>query len=164
MFDRIDDEERARRIEHANLIVGRERYDSVASSVAIEPRDPFVDLRLIDFCLSLPWNQLQSGGWTKALLRRSMAGRLPDPVRWRKGKEHLGWAFNAEIFGRLAKRDLSSRRFRETIAPYVDLGRFKGGSSSSSKADHCQDSVDALCLFYWLYSAMGLRDVGDANK
>jgi asparagine synthase (glutamine-hydrolysing) len=163
MFDRIDDEERARRVEHANLIIGRERYDSVASSVAIEPRDPFVDLRLIDFCLSLPWDRLQSGGWTKALLRRSMAGRLPDAVRWRKGKEHLGWAFNAEIFGRLAARDLSSRRFRETIAPYVNLGRFEGGSSSSSRADHCQDSVDALCLFYWLDSAQGLRDGGDVN-
>ena len=34
-----------------------------------------------------------AGGWPKAILRRATAGLLPDEVRWRRGREHLGWAF-----------------------------------------------------------------------
>lgn len=145
-FDLIDGEERARRIEHAYLVVGRERYDRVAASVAIEPRDPFIDLRMIDFCLSLPWQQLQSDGWRKMLLRRSMAGKLPDEVRWRSSKEHLGPKFTNQIFDRAAV-ELSSAHARETMAPYVDLGRIPGLPASP---EHCKDWVDALCLYHWL--------------
>jgi asparagine synthase (glutamine-hydrolysing) len=145
-FERLDDSERARRIEHANLIVGRERYDRIASDVAVEPRDPFMDLRIIDFGLSLPWEQLQSGGWPKLLMRRAMAGRLPDSIRWRRGKEHLGGAFIDEIFRQLTAAYLSSERFRETIGTYVDLGRLRGGSPR----EHCEEQFDALCLWNWL--------------
>ena len=145
-FERLDDCERARRIEHANLIVGRERYDRIASDVAIEPRDPFMDVRVIEFGLSLPWEQLQSGGWPKLLLRRAMHGTLPESVRWRQGKEHLGAAFLGEIFDAMAAADLSSKRFRETVGTYVDLRRLGGGSSR----ERCKEQTDALSLWYWL--------------
>ena len=145
-FDLLDAKERARRIEHAYLVVGRERYDRVASSVAIEPRDPFLDLRLVDFCLSLPGEQIRSDGWHKILLRRAMAGKLPHEIRWRRSKEHLGPAFTSQIFARLAGADLPMERMRETIGPYVDLGRIEGVPAP----EHCKDWVDALCLYHWL--------------
>ena len=144
-FDLLDEEERARRIEHAYLVVGRERYDRVAASVAIEPRDPFIDLRMVDLCLSLPWQQLQSGGWRKSVLRRAMSDKLPDEVRWRRGKEHLGPAFTREIFDQMAA-ELSSAHVRETIAPYVDLRRIERVPTP----EHCNEWVDALCLYHWL--------------
>lgn len=86
-------QERAQAIDHPYLTVGRERYDRVASAVAVEPRDPFLDRRVVAFCLALPGEQKLKDGWPKVILRRAMAGRLPDAVRWRAGKEHLGWAF-----------------------------------------------------------------------
>ncbi|MBF7728667.1 asparagine synthase-related protein [Pseudomonas sp. N040] len=89
--------ERVDGMTHIYLPVGRERYDRVSAALAIEPRDPFMDLRLINFCLSLPASQLQFDGWPKMILRRSMAGLLPDSVRWRCGKEHLGWAFTQQL-------------------------------------------------------------------
>jgi asparagine synthase (glutamine-hydrolysing) len=145
-FDRLDERERARRIENARLTVGRERYDRVASSVGLEARDPFMDLRLIDVCLSMPWDQLQAAGWPKILLRRATAGKLPDSVRWRRGKEHLGGAFTEEIFARLTAVGGSPERFDETIAPYVDLRRLKGGPAR----ERCNDWVQAVCLYHWL--------------
>jgi asparagine synthase (glutamine-hydrolysing) len=150
-FDQLDDEERARRIEHANIVVGRERYDRVASALAIEPRDPFLDLRVLDFCLSLPWEQLQSAGWPKLVLRRAVTGKLPDEVSWRRGKEHLGHVFIDETLGRLAASDPSLDRFRETIGPYVDLRRLRGGPAR----ERCNEMIDSLCLHYWLESATG---------
>jgi asparagine synthase (glutamine-hydrolysing) len=149
-FDRLDARERVRHVEHARLIVARERYDRVASSVAVEPRDPFMDLRVIEFCLSLPWEQLQAGGWPKILLRRAMAGRLPDPVRWRRGKEHLGGEFTEKLFEPLDVSEFSACRLRETIAPYIHFSDSGSRPDERQGIEHCSDRMEAICLFYWL--------------
>jgi asparagine synthase (glutamine-hydrolysing) len=116
---------RARAIEHPYLTVGRERYDRAASAFAIEPRDPFTDRRVVEFAVRLPGHQLISDdGWPKAILRRALEGRLPDEVRYRRGKEHLGATFTASLMA------AHERRFQErldaylpAVAPYVDLER-----------------------------------------
>lgn len=91
-------ERRRQSILHPHLTAARERYDRVAAANAIEPRDPFIDVRVIQFCLSLPAEQLQSDGWPKLVLRRAMQGLLPETMVWRVGKEHLGWAFTLTLF------------------------------------------------------------------
>ncbi len=76
------------------MTAARERYDRTAAANGIEMRDPFMDTRVMEFCVSLPLRQLTQGGWPKILLRRSMKALMPEAVRWRKGKEHLGWTFS----------------------------------------------------------------------
>lgn len=88
---------RAQSILHPNLTAGRERYDQVAGSFGIELRDPFMDIRVIDFCLSLPPEQLHDGGWPKMILRRAIEQRIPDDVAWRQGKEHLAGDFSRRL-------------------------------------------------------------------
>lgn len=90
--------DRAQKMRHPHIVVGRERYDRVAATLAIEPRDPFVDVRLLEFCLSLPADQFQDGGWPKIILRRAMVDLLPPSTLWRVGKEHLGWTFTCRLF------------------------------------------------------------------
>ncbi len=82
---------------HSNLTVGIERYRRVSAAHAIEARHPFLDKRLAEFCLSLPWDQKIYRGWTKILMRRMMKGVIPESVRWRRGREHLGWQFSNAI-------------------------------------------------------------------
>jgi asparagine synthetase B (glutamine-hydrolysing) len=84
-------------LQSPGLIVARERYDRVAGALAIEPRDPFMDVRVMEFCLRLPGDQLVRDGWPKYILRRSMDGLLPEAVRWRRGKEHLGPNFTEAV-------------------------------------------------------------------
>lgn len=91
-------EDRRALVMHPYAVVARERYDRVAAPLAIEPRDPFLDRRLLAFCLALPADQIEHAGWPKIILRRAMAGLLPDAVRWRTGKEHIGWQFNEALF------------------------------------------------------------------
>jgi len=91
---------RAQAILHPNLVSGRERFDQLAASAGVESRDPFMDIRVIAFCLSLPPDQLQSGGWPKVILRRAMDKLLPEDIVWRRGKEHLGWSFTLAVLGR----------------------------------------------------------------
>jgi asparagine synthase (glutamine-hydrolysing) len=112
---------RARSITHPFLTVGRERYDRVAASVGVEPRDPFLDVRLIELAVRLPGEQLLENGYPKAVLRHALAAHLPDEVRFRRGKEHLGWVFTTAA----AALDAPAPSLVDDAAPmvsrYVDL-------------------------------------------
>jgi asparagine synthase (glutamine-hydrolysing) len=88
-----DQQTQARRMLHPFIIVARERYDRVAGAIGIEPRDPFLDVRVLEFCLTLPPEQLHGKGWAKLIMRRAMAGHLPDSVRWKLGRDHVGFRF-----------------------------------------------------------------------
>jgi asparagine synthase (glutamine-hydrolysing) len=54
-----------------------ERFDPAVTGERIECRHPFMDLRVVRFCLTLP-----PVPWCvrKELLRRAMRGRLPDSI------------------------------------------------------------------------------------
>jgi len=53
---------------------------------SVETRLPFLDPRLVAFTFELPLSARIAGGWTKAVLRKAMEGRLPDAIRLRKDK------------------------------------------------------------------------------
>ena len=62
--------------------------DRVAGALAIEPRDPFMDRRLIRLALRLPAGMMMREGWPKYVLRLAAPRPLPDAVRWRRGRAH----------------------------------------------------------------------------
>ena len=146
----LDDAQRAHSLANEILAVGRERYDRVASEVAIEARDPFMDIRVIEFCLSLPWRQLEYDGWPKILLRRAMAGKLSQFVRWRTGREHLGFAHLRVLIGGFGPSDVPGPKIRETLAPYVRPEKLPDWPLTPRDEEDCKEWVDALCLYYWL--------------
>ena len=115
--------ERASTIDHPFLTVGRERYDRVAAAAGVEPRDPFLDLRVVEFALRLPGEQTFSDGWPKVVTRRAMDGELPHSVCWRRGRDHLGAAFTtALVTQRWAEiQDRSTARL-EAVRNYVSPG------------------------------------------
>lgn len=55
-------------------------------SYQVEPRHPFLDLRVVDFLSRLPPHLKFNQGWTKFLLREAMTGILPDEIISRPGK------------------------------------------------------------------------------
>lgn len=112
-------DERAKVICNPFMVVARERYNRIASVNGIEPRDPFLDRRVVDFCLRLPSRKLQAEGWPKLILRQAMAGRLPDSVRWRLGKEHLGPEFTLKVFHDEAKGFRLDHDDLERLSPYL---------------------------------------------
>jgi asparagine synthase (glutamine-hydrolysing) len=67
------------------------RYeDRNSMAFSLESRVPFLDYRLVEFVFGLPASYKIRNGYTKAILRDSMKGILPDSVRLRKSK--LGFA------------------------------------------------------------------------
>ena len=130
--DLTDAERRAEAISHPHLVAGRERYDRTAATVGIEPRDPYMDIRVIQFCLSLPADQLQRGGWPKHLLRRAAKGLLPDSIRWRHGKEHLGWAFTQRLFAEFPQWSERLDAARPVLSKYVRTSAHQARSNSDT--------------------------------
>ncbi len=74
-----------------------EMLDKGAAHFGLRPAYPFYDSRLIDFCLALPPEQKLHDGWTRAVLRRGMRGRLPDAVRLRTTKGDPSGSFFAAL-------------------------------------------------------------------
>ena len=142
----IGAEHRTQSIRHPHLIVGRERYDRVASALAIEPRDPFLDIRLIAFCLSLPASQLQDGGWPKIILRRAMAGMVPSDVIWRRGKEHLGWTFTQAML----RHWKNSSPDKGKLAKYVSNSALSEPRSRKPGEMDRERQFELLVLSCWL--------------
>jgi len=146
--------ERARSIDHAYLTVGRERYDRIAAAIAIEPRDPFLDKRVVDYCVALPGDQRLKGGWPKEILRRSMSDSLPNAVVWRRGKEHLGWAFTLafiDIVKDHMKVDIAGRQ--GTISTYLNweaIDWLRSSKLEDAPAASTQTMYDAAHLGTWL--------------
>lgn len=90
--------ERAAKMTAGYVTVARERYDRVAAAQGIEARDPFCDIRVLKFCLSLPDTQICQEGHAKFILRSAMAGRLPDSIRWNRIRDHHGADFTKTVF------------------------------------------------------------------
>lgn len=131
MNDLADTENRIQAILHPHLVVARERYDRTAAALGIEPRDPFMDVRLLQFCLSLPAEQLQRKGWPKYVLRVATKGLLPDKIRWRRGKEHLGWAFTRQLFSEFPEWRGQLDAARTALSRYIAHDRHARLDSNS---------------------------------
>jgi asparagine synthase (glutamine-hydrolysing) len=92
------------------------RYeDRNSMAFSVEARTPFLDFRLVERALALPASDLVRGGWTKAILRDSMAGVLPECVRLRRDK--LGFATPEARW----LREIAPR-VREWLAPGARVG------------------------------------------
>jgi asparagine synthase (glutamine-hydrolysing) len=66
-----------------------EVLDKAAAAFALEPRHPFYDRRVMEFCLALPAAQKMNQGWNRIILRRGLAQLLPPEVRERGSKTSL---------------------------------------------------------------------------
>ncbi|WP_414622900.1 lasso peptide isopeptide bond-forming cyclase [Calothrix sp. CCY 0018] len=77
-----------------------ERMDLCAANFHLEVRHPFMDKRLIEFCLALPAEQKLSNGFGRIVMRRALSGILPEKVQWREGKADLSPNFDDGFLNR----------------------------------------------------------------
>lgn len=144
---------RLQRVFHPYVTVARERYDRTAAALAIEPRDPFLDLRVIEFCLSLPEEQLQKNGWPKVILRRATRGVLPEKVRWRTGKPHLGSKFTKAALGQTAME--FEIEWNHHLARVLGKKRLHELRTKHHSGEDWEQRVEAAYFSYWLSQVSG---------
>jgi asparagine synthase (glutamine-hydrolysing) len=107
------------------LAAANERGWRTAIYCGVEHRKPFLDKRVVEFCVSLPWDQKFRHGWSKLIVRRLAETILPSEIAWRKGWEHLGWSFTEAWLKRERKAILEVLdRNRENLEQFVDPGKY----------------------------------------
>lgn len=67
-------------------LLKRELDERYAAWWGTEVRHPFLDSRLVEFILSIPWERRTRDGERKRILRSAMAGLVPEAIRLRHGK------------------------------------------------------------------------------
>jgi asparagine synthetase B (glutamine-hydrolysing) len=75
----------AQQLQYERLCRSEQMVHRGFSEWSCEVRYPFLYRPLVEFVLALPWEQKVSPREGKLLLRRSLAGRLPEVVRTRQG-------------------------------------------------------------------------------
>lgn len=152
--------------EHAELlnaawgpVLGLSGYERVAGRYGVELRDPWADSRVMEFFLRLPLKYKVRDGWTKYLARSAFATDLADSVRWRTGKEHLGWQFTIRL---IEESDdfLNSimERALETAGDYVDRNAVRTRLRKYAVDGDSRDReffYEILTLLFWLRRLSG---------
>ena len=133
--------------------------DKAAGSCSLEPRYPFFDRRLVEFCLAIPTDQRLRNGWPRSLQRRAMEGILHPKIQWRKSKADLSPNFCRNLL--LLDRN-TLERVLEKDAKAID--EFVNGIALSRLYKRYTDSpstADAMTLFMAVTLAvwMGQRAV-----
>jgi asparagine synthase (glutamine-hydrolysing) len=66
-----------------------ETLAAAGRAMGVDSRDPFLDRRLIEFCLALPASQKIRHGLTRVVARNALGALLPAEIRNRPGKAPL---------------------------------------------------------------------------
>ncbi len=74
-----------------------EIQNKASAPFGLEVRYPFWDKRLAEFCLSLPAEQKMHNGLSRMVMRRAMAGVLPEEVQWRPKKTDMSYGFRSGL-------------------------------------------------------------------
>jgi len=157
----------ARELTHPQLAAALERYHRVAASAGIEARHPFLDRRLVEFCLGIPWEQRLHRGWSKWIVRRAAEGLVPDEVRFRRGRwVRLGATFMAAALsesGTFVSSELAGDL--DELAPYVDRPKVRDLYRRYAKGDPsaAEPVWRAAVLSRWLRNSRSRRYDGGAR-
>lgn len=87
--------------------------------IPVEPRLPYLDVDLVDFCFTLPPDYLIRGGWTKYILRHALQELLPPTVVWRKRK--MGFPFDTAAWLAQQEPALAELLRRDMDNPWIDV-------------------------------------------
>lgn len=149
--------ETARRRQCRSLTFGTitaslETTDLVAAAFGVEPRYPFTDRRLVEFSLAMPPTQQLSEGWTRSIIRRSLADLLPEEIRTRVWKTDMSQGF----WNSLAREEARLQRLVSDPGPierFVDPDALRAAHERFSETQNTRDGRAlwrALSLSTWL--------------
>ena len=161
------------RLEHAKLFTSgllsmpHEGYGQIALANGIEPRSPFSDRRMIELAIRMPREAKLCLGWYKLLLRKAMAGILPEEVRWRRDLTmHPGGQFRDRFAAELARRapQVWNRHvIEDRMNRWVDPAGLARAWRTYEKAPEPMAAMDLLTLVvnaHWLGSRPGAAPRG----
>lgn len=134
-----------------------ENCEKAAAALSIEPRYPFFDRRLIEFCIALPPGQRINKGWTRSIFRHAMEGILPPDVQWRTDKSNIGASLKINLL-RYGFRELEDALYTNSslLEKYVDVELLRS-AYQDYKADPLGKDSTVLLLLTNVYLLSWLK-------
>lgn len=128
--------------------------DRNSMAFSIEARTPFLDYRLVEFCLGLPYDVKMKNGVTKHVLRQAMKRDLPPAVCDRKDKKGYPTPM-ARWFREGAQAQLKEILYSKQTA---DRKIFNMDGIRFNVERHCEGKVDASWQIYrWVTTELWFR-------
>jgi asparagine synthase (glutamine-hydrolysing) len=119
-------------------------------------RDPTGDKRVIEFCLRLPPEQLVKDGVGRSLIRRALAGILPDKVRLNesvRGRQAADWVQRLRPEWPHLRDELARRLENPSLAEYIDSRLVK--ETLAGMAEYPSDEEGSSLFMLMMVLAMG---------
>lgn len=99
-------------------------------------RDPTLDKRVLEFCLSLPENQYVRNGEERRFIRRAMRGIIPDKIRLNEtvqGQQSADWLQRLIPYWQEVVAEVSRIGEQEIEWRYLDITRIKRSMAKMAK-------------------------------
>lgn len=147
----------ARKWQYRSLMTGSmtsflEANDITHAAFGLEPRYPFIDIRLIEFSLAIPPTQQLKNGWTRMIIRRALDDVLPEKIQWRPWKTTMNQAFIDALSS--VDSELSALVDEPTaVEPYLNtakLAEMYEGFHTDSDMQNARALWNILSLSVWL--------------
>ncbi|HEX5417401.1 MAG TPA: lasso peptide isopeptide bond-forming cyclase [Chloroflexota bacterium] len=152
-----------RLLTHGGEPYALELLSRAGGAFSVEPRFPFRDKRLVEYCVALPARQKIRRGWTRMVMRRAMRGILPGEIQWRNGKTDLHPSFERGL------RTFERERFEDvifkdptTIEPYIDVAALR--DTYEKVMSHRATADDVNTVWRVVYLALWLRRTATADR
>ena len=136
-----------------------EMADKSAAAFCVEPRYPFFDRRMIEFCLGLPEEQKFATGWPRLILRRAMEGSLPPSVQWRSSKANLSPNFHRRF--RAVDLPMADALNHGRLSPYIRSERLRHMLNGYRASNDPAMKKQGLALFRTIVLGSWLNGLSD---
>lgn len=116
-----------RRVTHPPVSARLETCSIAAAARRLEYRCPLLDIRLLEFHLSVPSHMKRKKGYGRYLFRRSIDGVVPPEIQWRTDKSGAAIPATRHRLIRDAKEieDLIMKARYTKAAMYIDLDQMR---------------------------------------
>lgn len=129
------------------------KYDALGNALGLDIRFPFHDVRLVEFCLSLPGHLKRRGTWDRWIQHASMEGILPETIQQRKDKTDVRWVYINGLT-EYESNTLSSfserlSRGQTPVAQYVDQEEVSELARKMASGDLNRREQEAERMLLW---------------
>lgn len=129
-----------------------EEIDKISSAFSIEPRYPFFDKRLVEFCFAIPDEMKFRFGWDRYLHRVALENILPKEIRWRSSKMNFAPIAQKKL---LFEKKYLEKIFHDknVLSHYVDIDTLRNIYKNFIYGNEYKGLVYlwlAMILYFWL--------------
>ena len=96
-----------------------------AGEFSLEARFPFLDKRLVEFCVAIPGEQKVRRGYTRAIARSALTEYLPEAIRLRSDKANMHWSFSGGLRSRASLMERTLESSSSFLGRYFDIARIR---------------------------------------